>query len=336
MRADLLALAAELTRRGTPFAVATVVRREPPSSAHTGDSALITADGAFHGWLGGSCTQPTVLREAQRALADGQPRLIALSPEPDPEPRPGIMPLPMTCHSGGHVDIYIEPVLPAPRLVVFGVSPAARALARFAAVLGHAVTAVDPEADRTAFPDAREIVTDYTAPVLSHRDGTDSARTAAVVATLGVRDEEALRHALGLAPAYVGLVASRKRFGEMRELLRARGVAASALDGVHCPAGLDVGARTPEEIALSVMVEIVQLARAAPAAVPTPAPAPEARPDIVTLDPVCHMTVDPATAKHRADYGGRTYLFCCGGCREQFLAAPARYAADARSSGAPA
>lgn len=333
MRPDLLALAAELTRRGTPFAVATVVRREPPSSAHTGDSALITADGAFHGWLGGSCTQPTVLREAQRAIAGGQPRLIALSPDPNPAPRPGIMPLPMTCHSGGHVDVYIEPVLPAPQLVVFGVSPTARALARIAAVLGYAVTAVDPEADDTAFPEARDVLTDYAELARTRRDDP-AARTAAVVATLGVRDEEALRHALGLAPAYVGLVASRKRFGEMRELLQARGVAARALDAVHCPAGLDVGARTPEEIALSVMVEIVQLARTAPPPVPDSAPAPAPGPDIVTLDPVCHMTVEPATAKHRAEYGGRTYLFCSGGCREQFLAAPARYAADARSSGA--
>lgn len=333
MRADLIALAAELTRRGEPFAVATVVRREPPSSAQTGDSAVITSDGAFHGWLGGSCTQPTVRREAQRALADGRPRLIALSPEPDPAPRPGITALPMTCHSGGHVDIYIEPVLPAARLVVFGVSPAARALARIAKVLGYAVTAVDPEADRAAFADADEIVTDDAAPALARRPG----RAAAVVATLGVRDEDALERALAVvpAPAYVGLVASRKRFGEMTELLRARGVTAEQLARVRCPAGLDFGARTPEEIALSVMAEIVQTARAASAvATPEPAAVPvAAASDVVEIDPICGMHVDPATAKHKAEHAGRTYLFCCGGCRARFVADPERWLAPAPPGG---
>src|SRR5437899_13025655 len=104
MRAELLELAADLARRGEPFVLAMVVRRESCSSAHQGDMAVITADGGYHGWLGGNCTQPTVKREAKRALADGRPRLVSLSPEPARDQRPGVTALPMTCHSGGSVD----------------------------------------------------------------------------------------------------------------------------------------------------------------------------------------------------------------------------------------
>ena len=338
MRADLLALATTLAARGEPFALATVVRREPPSSARVGDSALITLSGDFYGWLGGSCTQPTVLREARRAIGDGQPRLIAFTPDPSAPERPGVTPLPMTCHSGGYVDIYIEPVLPAPCLLVFGVSPTARALARIAKVLGYSVYAIDPNADATAFPDADAVVSDEASIDLQRRLAPLRARPAAVVATLGVRDEEALQQAVRLDPGYVGLIASRTRFGEMPPILEARGVGADALARIRCPAGLDVGAITPEEIALSIMAEIVQLSRTAPTAptasgesgwgggtAPTAPTAPTDAP--VTTDPVCGMDVDPAIAKHRAERGGRTYLFCCGGCRERFLADPERYLA---------
>ena len=134
MRADLqlLKLAAELAARGEPFALAIVVRREPASSAQPGNMALITRSGEVHGWLGGSCIQPTVAREAQLALGAGEPRLIALSPDPGADARPGVTVHPMTCHSGGSVDIFLQPVLPPPRLLVFGVAPAAQALARLA------------------------------------------------------------------------------------------------------------------------------------------------------------------------------------------------------------
>ena len=159
MRSELLILAAELVRNEEPFALATVVRRQAASSARQGDGALITAAGVFHGWLGGSCTQPTVVREALRAIADGSPRLIALSPEPAEDRRPGVLTFPMTCHSGGTVDIYLEPVLPPSRFLVFGVSPVARALSRVAAAMGFAVDAADPAAERAMFPEAERVWT---------------------------------------------------------------------------------------------------------------------------------------------------------------------------------
>jgi len=318
MRPDLLIRAADLIRREEPFALATVVRRQPASSAQAGDGALITAAGEFHGWLGGSCTQPTVVREALAALADGRPRLIALSPDPAAERRPGILIFPMTCHSGGSVDIYIEPVLPASRFAIFGVSPVARALSRLASAMGYLVDVADPAADRETFPDAERIWTDPQGPP------PYGSRPFAVVATMGERDEEAVLAALAAEPEYLGVVASGKRFAQIRQTLLARGVSAASLERIKNPAGLDIGALTPEEIAVSILAEVVRERR-------SKAQKPEAEREAPgdARDPICGMTVAVATARHRAEAFGRTYYFCCAGCRERFIAAPEKYAAQA-------
>jgi xanthine dehydrogenase accessory factor len=332
MRSELLQMAADLTRREEPFVLAVVVHRRPASSALAGDMALITAAGAFHGWLGGSCTRPTVIREAQLALADGQPRLVALTPDPETERRPGVEVFPMTCHSGGSVEIYLEPVLPAPRLVVFGVSPAARALVKLGKAMGYAVTAVDPEAGPEDFPEADQVLTTLAGQLAASSGGprTPHGSRFAVVATLGERDEAAIREALTMQPAYLGVVASAKRFAQMRETLLATGVPAAALDAIHSPAGVKIGAETPEEIALSILAQIVERRHAegvSTDAVPAEAavPAPKPIDAVDALDPVCGMRVMIAGARHTAEHEGRTYYFCCGGCRERFLATPERY-----------
>jgi len=324
MHAALLGLAADLARREEPFVLAVVVRRRPASSSQAGDMALVTADGAFHGWLGGSCTQPTVVREAQRALADGRPRLLALTPDPAAElaARPGVAVFPMTCHSGGTVEIYLEPILPTPRLAVFGVSPTARALVRLAKAMGYAVTAADADAEAALFPEADEVLTDLAEIAPGARPPY------AVVATMGERDEEAIRAALALAPAYLGVVASARRFAQLRQTLSAQGVSAEDLATIRSPAGLAIGAQSPEEIALSVLAEIVERRRAAEAAAPQEAASPPAGADTEAIDPVCGMTVEIATARHTAEHAGRTIYFCGGGCRARFLAEPERFAAQ--------
>ena len=221
MRAEVLQLAAELARRGEPFVLAVVVRREPFTSAQQGDMAVITTDGGYNGWLGGSCTQPTVTREAQLALADGKPRLLSLSPDPTREERPGVKAVAMTCQSGGSVDIYLEPVLPQPRLLLFGASPVVRALARLGEAMGYSADVA--EQSGMVRPDPR-------------------ARVYAVVASMGENDEGMVAAALAAEPEYLGVVASRKRFAEIRATLLGRGFEAAALDRIHNPAGLDIGA----------------------------------------------------------------------------------------------
>jgi xanthine dehydrogenase accessory factor len=327
MRPELFLFASELAKRGEPFALATVVRREAPHSARVGDTALVTQGGAFHGWVGGSCTQPVVVREALRALEEHTPRLIALSPSPESDRRSGVTPFLMTCHSGGSVDIYIQPVVPAPRLVVFGGSPVGRALVRLAKALGYTVDAVDPDADRAAFPEADRVFTQLDAAPL--RSG--HSRTSVVVATMGQWDEDAVRAALVLDAPYLGVVASQKRFSQIRESVAAHGISQQSLTRIRNPAGLDIGAQLPEEIALSVLAQIVQVSNAAAqATAPKPAFAPILQ---NAIDPICSMTVTIATARHSAEFEGRAYYFCCAGCRETFLQDPARYAAGTARSG---
>ena len=327
MKAELLRLAADLASRRQPFVLAMVVRRQPYTSSHQGDMAIITADGGYHGWLGGNCTQPVVKREAARALADGRPRLLSLSPEAGTEARPGVTVLPMVCQSGVTVDVYLEPVLPPPRLVLFGLSPVIRALTQLGKGLGYSVDVVDPEAAPELLPAADRTFVDWGSTEL--REAGATPRTYAVVATMGEHDEEAVTAALGLLPEYLGVVASRTRFGELRASLLGRGISSEPLDRIRNPAGLDIGARQPEEVALSILAEIVQLARTHAAEEPAPAPLPEAN---EAIDPVCGMTVVIATARHRAEHAGRTYLFCNPRCREKFLVAPERYLDPVTSS----
>jgi xanthine dehydrogenase accessory factor len=356
--ADLLHLASELARRRESFVYATVVRREAPSSAQLGDAAVITRDAVVHGWLGGSCTHHTVIAEALRTLADGTPKLIAITPDGAPR-GDGIAVFPMACHSGGSVEIFTEPVLPAPHLVVFGGSAVARALVRLGAAAGYEVDAVEPGADRAAFPGAARVITSLDAPELRTGAGypsanggsgaaaTPAAREFAVVATMGQYDEAALAAAIALAPTYLGLVASRKRFAQLRDTLADR-LSHDVLDRVRCPAGLDIGAHTPEEIAVSILAEIVRdTARSGPGKVgserheaPTPpaaSPGPPAirsevarpLPATVVLDPVCGMAVTVGETTPSAEFDGHTYYFCCGGCRARFTKHPERYLATA-------
>jgi xanthine dehydrogenase accessory factor len=288
MRPDLLALAASLSARGERFALVTVVRREPPSSARVGDTALVAEAGGYHGWAGGGCTRETVVREAQRAMADGEPRLLCISPDANQKPRPGMLALPMTCHSGGTVEVYVEPVLPIPRIVLFGATPMAEALARIGEAMGYQI-------DRAS-----------EAPIKGAH---------VLIATMGDEDLEVLQKVLGSEPAYVGVIASRKRFEHVRETLIACRVPREALERVHAPAGLDIGARTPEEIALSVMAQIVQERRKK---VPEKTEE-QSEKQTEAIDPICGMTVNVARARHSAEVEGRMYYFCCAGCRTKFL-----------------
>jgi xanthine dehydrogenase accessory factor len=181
---DLLRLAAALVERGEPFALATVVGRKAPSSATVGDALLVTDGGEVRGFVGGSCTRPTVVEQARLAIADGHPRFIVLSPDPQDPAHPGAAIFPMTCHSGGSVEIHIQPVLPPPRLLVYGLTPTARALVRLGAAMGYRVAAVDPGGDRATFPEAEAVYAETRAVPPAPR-GTE---TFAVVATHGEWD----------------------------------------------------------------------------------------------------------------------------------------------------
>jgi xanthine dehydrogenase accessory factor len=240
LKPEVLQLAAELSGRGEPFVLATVVWRRAPSSGKEGATALITPDRKVRGWLGGACAEPTVVREALKALEEGSPRLLFLGPPEELEgrARDGVVTVPIACQSEGALEVYVEPVLPQPQIVAIGRSPAAGALAALATGLGWRSVLVEDSADFGADIDGRSYV---------------------VVATQGHFDEEALERALATPAAYVGLVASRKRADAVMGYLRDRGVADEALARVHAPAGLDLGHVSTDEIAVAILAEIVQL-----------------------------------------------------------------------------
>jgi xanthine dehydrogenase accessory factor len=325
----LFARAAELSRAGRPFAFATVVAVARPTSARPGAHGIVHPDGSIEGWVGGSCAQPVVVREALHALADGQPRLLRLSKDTPAEGRraDGIIELVMTCHSGGTLEIYVEPNLPAPLLWVAGTTPIAGALVELGSAAGFRVTLFDPIADAAAFPKATELRTDTNLVAVA-----PESSPYIVVATQGQWDEEALAGALRRDARYVGLVASPTRAAAVRTWLREEtGLAEERLAALRAPAGLDLGAETAEEVALSILAELVQVRRGRAAFVASPGPATVAgaasgRPlevaasnDIVLLDPVCGMTVDRDHARHLAEHDGVVYAFCSLGCRTRLV-----------------
>ncbi|HVA87625.1 MAG TPA: XdhC family protein [Candidatus Saccharimonadales bacterium] len=344
MTRNVLGRAVELEAAGRPFAMATVVAVQRPTSARPGARGLVHPDGTIEGWVGGSCAQPVVIRESLRSLVDGQPRLLRLSKDAPAEGRrgDGVVELVMTCHSGGTLEIYVEPHLPAPILWVAGTTPIAGALVSLASASGWRVSIFDPLAEGEAFPSAERVSL-----------GTDLAWTAGdpspyvVVATQGVWDEEAVESALRGNAAYVGLVASPTRAAVIRSWLRDEaGLPEDRVAALRAPAGLDLGAETAEEVAVSILGELIQVRRGRAPFVAAPGPAtlagaPSASPgktaprvdDLVLLDPVCGMTVEREHARHLAEHDGIVYAFCSIGCRSRFIRDPAAYVGSSVSSG---
>ncbi|HEV2010912.1 MAG TPA: XdhC family protein [Candidatus Limnocylindria bacterium] len=313
-RGRFYTLAAELIARREPFAAATVVHAERPTSAKPGAKAIVTSDGRLVGWIGGSCSAPVVIREALGALTDGEPRLVQISSRPSP-PREGVRHFPMTCHSGGALEIHIEPILPREQLVIVGRTPLAQALAALGSALGRHVVVADEGVTREEFPTADAIAADLGSA------GVDP-RSAIVVATRGDHDEVALEVALATPARYVGLVSSRTRGRIIEDMLRGTGVSPQDLRRLHYPAGLDLGARSDEEIALTILSEI--LSTRAAGAQPAVAAVAEA------IDPICGMTVAITADAINATHDGTTYYFCTEGCRRRFLADPVGALAAAR------
>jgi len=302
MYEDFLKRASELHSNDEAFAVATVVRCEPPTSGKPGDRAIITRDGKISGWIGGGCAQPIVIEEANKSLRDGKSRLIRVSPTAGANPVDGITGFTMMCHSGGTLDIFIEPVLAKPHLLIFGRSPVANILEQLAKALTYRVTVI--ALDNMEAPEIR------TTP-----------QTAIIVATQGEDDEGALEQALSFDSTYIAFVASKKKWKAVSAFLHEKGVTEERLKSVRVPAGLNIGAQTPEEIAVSILAETIQARRK------TQAPQLPKLPVIEMAqgkDPVCGMMVS-LPARYNSEYDGRKIHFCCAHCKASFDKNPEQY-----------
>jgi xanthine dehydrogenase accessory factor len=312
---EILQQAAGLARRGEAFALATVVWRQGPSSSQQGARAIITSGGELYGWIGGACAEPVVVREARDVIATGTARLLLLgnpdqfgSPDQIPD---GMAMVPIACQSEGALEVYIEPVLPVPHLVVVGSSPMATTLAELGRALGWQTDLISGQDFTAAAADERSLV---------------------VVATQGHDDEGVLERAVAARPAYLGLVGSQRRGEAVLGYLADRGADKDVLGRVRTPAGLDLGSTTHREIAVAILAELVQLRAAgavggAPraAVADTDGRSASALLEEKATDPVCGMTVDIGPATRSTQYQGGTYYFCSAGCQQAFEADPAAH-----------
>jgi len=285
----------ELRGREVPFVLATVVAYKSPQSAKPGSKAIIKADGEMIGWVGGGCVQPIVLREAKNALKTGQSKLLTISPDAARDDWQGAESYRMTCEGGGSLEIYLEPVLPKPQLIIIGHSPVAHTLAELGHMLDFKVTAVDSNPG-------------------SVRDQIKED-SFVVVATMGNGDEEGLLSVVGTRPRYLGLVASEKKSRALFEYARDKGATDEDIAAIKCPAGVELGGQTLPEIALSVAAELVRVRRASAEQESVPEQ-PTAKG--VAFDPICGMTVDMENAKYTSVVNGETVYFCCLRCKETF------------------
>jgi xanthine dehydrogenase accessory factor len=292
----VLSKAVELAKLGEDFVLATVVWRQGPSSGQHGSRAIVMASGEIHGWIGGACAEPVLLREAQRALADRKPRLLMLGEsEQLGAIAEGITQIAISCQSDGALQIYLEPVQITPHLVVVGRSPMAHTLHDLAVSLDWRAEIIDGTDFSSADFDARSLV---------------------VIATQGHGDEELTEVAIAGKPAYVGLVASRRRGEAVLGYLADKGIAQDLLENVRVPAGLDLGHTNHREMAVAVLAQLVQL-RAAGKIVTSSAMTTK-----LAVDPICGMTVNADRTSQVVEFNGVTYFFCCSGCRDTFAKDP--------------
>jgi xanthine dehydrogenase accessory factor len=284
---EALIEAGRLSEAGEPYVLATVVSVRRPASAKRGDRALVRADGKLVGWVGGACSEPAVIRESLRALADGESRLLRICPPGAAQGGEDVVIAESSCASEGTVEVLIEPQQPVPLVAVIGDSPAAVTLRSLLTGIGWRTT-----------------------------DDLGAGANAVVLATMGRGDEEGLEAALATPAGYVGLVASARRAGVVLAGLREAGVGEDALARVRSPAGLDLGPLPQPEIAVAVLAELVAWRHER---ADSPATLLEA------VDPVCGMTVAVGPDTPTAEHGGTTYWFCCPGCRGRFAKNPAKF-----------
>ena len=296
--------AEDLRSHRVPFVHARVVLAERPTSAKPGDEALVLADGVIEGFVGGQCAESTVRAQALNVLSSGNSMLLRIAPNPEAD-QPGKTVVHNPCLSGGTLEIFLEPVLPVPLVGVLGESPIAQAMSTVAAALGYEVALLD--------------------------DVDLAVADAIIVASHGKREEETLTAAVRAGVPYIGLVASPKRG---KAVVESHELSDEEKARIDYPAGLDIGARSPQEIALSVFAQMIsERGRISRDACPVRNPAlpPVTRMGVLTLesasglDPVCGMTVEINDDALFADVDGVRTYFCCPGCRRTFIADPGKY-----------
>jgi xanthine dehydrogenase accessory factor len=314
----------DLKKRNEPFAIAIVVRREAPSSGKAGDKAVINKFGEILGWVGGGCVKSIIIKEAEDAMKSGKARLVKIGNSIIPSKQVDVMEYKMTCQSEGTVEIFIEPVIPQPHLVVIGKTAIAKSLVKLARDAGYSITGVAQDANLQTFEKVDELITQ-----INLTNVKTTASTFIVVATQGEQDEKALEEALKKESMYIGFVASRKKMISIASYLSDAGFDKAAVAAIKSPAGIDINAKTPEEVAISILAEMIQVrnnssvnnsfqqfdqSKAEGGETPK-----------YYINPVCGVPIDMNNPKHIIEYKNEKVYFCCDGCKVKFEADPEKY-----------
>ena len=326
MSTNIFDLVTENKDTSGPYALAVIVSRQAPSSGKPGDKAVINSKGEVKGWIGGGCTKGIVIKESLAAIADQKPRLVIIDQKETRESTPDTKYYKMTCQSGGTVEVFIEPIMQATQLLIIGRSHIAQALCKIAKASEFNVAVALEVPEDEMFPEADERI-----EFLELNKMNDPENTFIVVCTQGENDEQGLIEAINLNPRYLAFVSSRKKANSIYSQLKKRGITIDMLKTIKTPAGLDIQAKTPQEVAISILAEIVQTKRT----VKTNADQ-ESQTDAVAIamqeldeniyiNPVCNIPVQKDTAKHVLEYKGEKVYFCCDGCKVSFEKDPTAY-----------
>ena len=319
---ELIDQIAEHLDKGEEFAVAQVISREAPSSGKPGDKAIILKDGTLIGWIGGGCVRGIAVKEALEAIKDNKSRLIRIDPDAEDGNSGSYKTYRMTCHSGGTMELFIEPVIPNPHIIIVGKSNIARALAKLSLASNFRVTVMTNDARNGMFPGVKDLheSVDFDNTKIDNN-------TFIVVATQGESDEESVKHALETICHYVGFIASKRKSDKIAEYLHSVGIDDKRINQLRTPVGMDINAKLPEEIAISILAEIIHEFREetgdlSSASIPLME---EEEPQDLYINPVCNVPVSKSGAKYVVEHGGHTVYFCCDGCKASFDKEPDKY-----------
>lgn len=325
MHKSFLDKANQLNKSCEPYATAIITRRKIPTSGKPGDKAIITSDGHIHGWIGGGCTRGIVLKEALLAIQERSPRVVLISPDANSEINQHSKLYTMTCQSGGEVELYIEPVLPNPHLIIMGSSHIGMALCKLAKSMDYQVDVVMSDVDKEVYPLADRIIQ------LAEYDPQNiiQENSFIVVCTQGEGDAVALEKAVNSNADFVSFVASRMKANGVFSDLRSLGVSMDQLKKIRTPAGLDIGAKLPDEVAISILAQIINEFRSSDATNSKDKSAVPQLTDDYYMNPVCNIPIQKSTAKHVLEYKNEKVYFCCDGCKVSFENTPEKYMATA-------
>lgn len=319
----------ELRKKQEPFAIAIVVRREAPTSGNAGDKAIVNKFGDIIGWVGGGCVRSIIIKEAEDAMKTGKSRLVRIGRSINNTQQDAVMQYKMTCQSEGTVEVFIEPVLPIPHLVVMGKTAIAKALVKLAKASGFKVTAVAADAKIDTFEKPDELITRYNLDQVN-----TTTATSIVVATQGEQDEVALEQAIAKPHGYIGFVSSRKKGITVKDYLINAGGNESMITAIKAPAGIDIHAKSPEEVAISILAEVIAIKSNAPGIAGFTQfddTRQEAGKPKFYINPVCGVPVDINNPKHIIEYNTEKVYFCCDGCKTKFELEPEKYMTKAKA-----